>query len=58
MKTGLMVRSTLVAIGLAVGIVPVAYAGHLGKPDTTHRPGPYDNTGNGPQQSGLEGGGG
>jgi hypothetical protein len=58
MKTAMMIRTAFAVLVLAAGIVPVANAGNLGRPDTTHRQGPYDNTGNGPQQTGMEGGGG
>jgi hypothetical protein len=53
-----MVRAALLALTLAAGFAPAAFAGAFDiRPDTRHQ-GPYDNTGNGPQQTGLEGGGG
>ena len=53
-----MIRAAFAALSLTAAIVPVAHAASWGRPDTTYRQGPYDNTGNGPQQTGLEGGGG
>lgn len=51
------IRAVLIAVSLAT-IVPVADAGTSGtRPGSAHQ-GPYDNTGQGSQQSGLEGGGG
>jgi len=41
------------ALGLTAGIAPMAHAY-----TNTYHSGPYDNTGNGPGESGLEGGGG
>jgi hypothetical protein len=58
MKTTVMIRAAFAALSLTAAIVPAANAASWGHPDTTHRPGPYDNTGRGPQESGLEGGGG
>ena len=46
------------ALGLAVAIAPAANAITRGFPQSTHHSGPYDNTGNGPGESGMEGGGG
>lgn len=53
-----MTRAVFMAVSLTAALVPVANAAVSGRPAPTHRSGPYDNTGNGPQQSGLEGGGG
>jgi hypothetical protein len=59
MKTAMMIRAAFAVLVLAAGLVPVANAGTLGRPDSTQRHGPYDNTGNSPQQTfGMEGGGG
>jgi hypothetical protein len=51
-------RAAFAALCLTAALAPVANAAVSGRPAMTHRAGPYDNTGNGPQQSGLEGGGG
>jgi hypothetical protein len=48
---------TLVAITLVVAPV-VANAMTRGFPQSTHHSGPYDNTGNGPDETGMGGGGG
>jgi hypothetical protein len=53
-----LTRAAFTALCLTAALVPAASAAASGRPATTHRTGPYDNTGNGPQQSGLEGGGG
>jgi len=46
------------ALGLAVAVAPAANAFTRGVPASTHHSGPYDNTGNGPGETGMEGGGG
>ncbi|HYZ21176.1 MAG TPA: hypothetical protein VE690_03360 [Rhodopila sp.] len=53
------IRAAFAAFALAA-IAPVANAATWGLPQSSlfQHQGPYDNTGNGPQQSGLEGGGG
>jgi hypothetical protein len=43
------------ALSLSAAIVPAANAAI---PHNTYHSGPYDNTGNGPGETGLEGGGG
>jgi hypothetical protein len=53
-----MTRAAFAALCLTAALVPVANAAVSGRPATSHRSGPYDNTGSGPQQSGMEGGGG
>jgi len=58
MNLSVMIRAAFAALSLTAGIVPAACAAGWGRPDPTYRQGPYDNTGNGPQQTGLEGGGG
>nr|WP_294560099.1 hypothetical protein [uncultured Rhodopila sp.] len=50
--------AALAALSLSGTIIPVANAATHGRPASAHRAGPYDNTGNGPQESGMEGGGG
>lgn len=45
------------ALGLAAAIVPAAQAANFGHYSQYHS-GPYDNTGHGPGETGLEGGGG
>lgn len=54
-----LIRVAFAAISLAA-ITPVADAATFGRPTSSlflHQ-GPYDNTGNGPDQTGLNGGGG
>ena len=58
MNVSVMIRAAFAALSVTAAIVPVALAACGGRPDTTYRQGPYDNTGSGPQQTGLEGGGG
>jgi hypothetical protein len=53
-----IMRAAFAALSLTAAIVPVANAAGRARPETTHHQGPYDNTGKGPQQTGLEGGGG
>jgi hypothetical protein len=56
MKT--MVLAAFAALSLSAAVVPAANAAISAFPQSTQHSGPYDNTGHGPQQSGLEGGGG
>jgi len=58
MNMRVMIRAAFAALSLTAAIVPVANAASWGRPDSTHRQGPYDNTGHGPQETGMEGGGG
>ncbi|MDR3531615.1 MAG: hypothetical protein P4L90_13810 [Rhodopila sp.] len=58
MKMTVMIRAAFAVLSLTTAIVPVANAAIWGGSDVTHRQGPYDNTGNGPQETGLAGGGG
>jgi hypothetical protein len=53
-----LVLAAFAALSLTVAIAPAASAFTTGTPHTTYRSGPYDNTGNGPGQTGLQGGGG
>jgi hypothetical protein len=53
-----MICAAFAALSLSAAIVPVANAATWGRPDAVHRQGPYDNTGRGPQETGMEGGGG
>jgi hypothetical protein len=53
----ILIRVAFAALSLAT-IAPVANAATFGFPQSTQHSGPYDNTGHGPQQSGVEGGGG
>jgi hypothetical protein len=46
------------AMGLTAGVAPMAHAFVRGFPKSTYHSGPYDNTGNGPGETGMEGGGG
>jgi opacity protein-like surface antigen len=50
-----LILAAFAALSLSAAIAPVANAATF--PSTTHQ-GPYDNTGHGPQETGLEGGGG
>jgi hypothetical protein len=48
-----LILAAFAALSFSVAVAPAANALVY-----SHHTGPYDNTGNGPQQSGLEGGGG
>jgi hypothetical protein len=50
--------AAIAALSLTAALAPAASAYTRGFPQTTHRSGPYDNTGNGPSETGMEGGGG
>ena len=50
--------AVIAALSLTLAIAPAASAFTRGVPHTTYHSGPYDNTGNGPSQTGMEGGGG
>ena len=50
--------AALAALSLAVAIAPPAHAFTRGFPTSTQHSGPYDNTGHGPNETGMEGGGG
>lgn len=49
--------AAIAALGLAAAVAPAAEAAR-NTANTSQHSGPYDNTGNGPGQTGLEGGGG
>ena len=51
-------RRQVAGVPFDVAVAPAAHAYTAGKPQSTHRSGPYDNTGRGPGETGLEGGGG
>jgi hypothetical protein len=53
MKTKILVAFTALALSAVA-----AYAQSVPLQSTVHHQGPYDNTGNGPQSTGLQGGGG
>jgi hypothetical protein len=53
-----LVLAAVAALGLSAGISQPAQAFVRGTPHAHYHSGPYDNTGNGPGESGLEGGGG
>jgi hypothetical protein len=53
-----LLLAAFAALSLTAAIAPVANAAIWGSPHPAHHSGPYDNTGNGPGQSGMEGGGG
>ncbi len=46
------------ALGLAIAVAPAANAFTRGFPHSTSHSGAYDDTGNGPGETGMEGGGG
>lgn len=50
--------AAIAALSLTAAVVPAADAAVFGNPSSTHHAGPYDNTGHGPDETGLEGGGG
>ncbi len=53
-----LILAAFAALSLTAAIAPVANAAIWGVPHSTYHSGPYDNTGRGPGQTGLEGGGG
>ncbi len=53
-----MILAAVAALSLTAAIAPVANAASFGGPQTSYHQGPYDNTGHGPGETGLEGGGG
>lgn len=53
-----LILAAFAALGLTAGVAQMAHAAISGMPTGTYHQGPYDNTGNGPDSSGLEGGGG
>jgi hypothetical protein len=53
-----LILTVFAALSLTAAIVPAASAAVWGSPHNTYHSGPYDNTGHGPGQTGLEGGGG
>ena len=50
--------AAIAVLSLGAATAPAAYAYTRGVPHTTYHAGPYDNTGNGPGETGMEGGGG
>jgi hypothetical protein len=50
--------AAIAVLSLTAAIAPAANAYTRGFPHTTYHQGPYDNTGNGPGETGMEGGGG
>jgi hypothetical protein len=53
-----LILAAFAALTLTAGGAPMAYANTRGFYHNTYHSGPYDNTGNGPGQTGLDGGGG
>lgn len=53
-----LILAAFAALSLTTAVVPAASAADFGATGTTHHTGPYDNTGAGPDETGLEGGGG
>jgi len=56
MKT--MILAAFAALGLMAVAAQAAPSANTGAANASHHQGPYDNTGNSPGESGLEGGGG
>ena len=52
-----LILAAFAALSLTAGIVPMAHAASSGFVHNSYHSGPYDNTGNGPGETGLEGGG-
>ncbi len=55
MKT--LILAAFAALSLTTAIAPAANA-YTGLPHNAYHSGPYDNTGHGPGETGMEGGGG
>ena len=53
-----LILAAFAALSLTAAVAPLANAALPGGVGSSHHTGPYDNTGNGPQETGLEGGGG
>ena len=53
-----LILAAFAALSLTAAVAPAAHAFIRGEPQSTHRAGPYDNTGRGPGETGMEGGGG
>ena len=53
-----LILAAFAALSLAVAVAPAANAFTSGFPTSTHHSGAYDDTGHGPSETGMEGGGG
>ena len=53
-----LILAAFAALSLSAAIAPVANAASWGVAHGNYHSGPYDNTGRGPGETGLEGGGG
>jgi len=53
-----LILAAFAALTLAAGVAPMAHAYTGGFYHNSYHSGPYDNTGHGPGETGLEGGGG
>jgi hypothetical protein len=53
-----LVLAAFAALSLVAGVAPMAHAYTTGFVHNTYHSGPYDNTGKGPGETGMEGGGG
>jgi len=53
-----LILAAFAALGRTAGVAGAAHAFTTGVPHTQYPAGPYDNTGHGPQETGMEGGGG
>ncbi len=56
MKT--LILAAFAALSLTAAIAPAANAAWTARPHNTYHSGPYDDTGKGPGETGMEGGGG
>jgi hypothetical protein len=53
-----LILAAFAALSLSAAVAPMAYAYTGGSVHNAYHSGPYDNTGNGPGETGQEGGGG
>ena len=53
-----LILAAFAALSVTTAIAPAASAFTTGTPHNTYHSGPYDNTGSGPGETGMEGGGG
>ena len=53
-----LILAAFAALSLTAGVTEAAHAFTRGTPHTQYHSGPYDDTGHGPGESGMEGGGG
>ena len=53
-----LILAAFAALSLSAAVAPMAHAYIAGPVHNAYQSGPYDNTGNGPGETGQEGGGG